>query len=69
MFPKKSVTVACFFVSDRPSGINYDNNTTRHILLSVLTLLCHFKFLLLLAMSQRSLVDCGVSKNRRAEDL
>ena len=48
---KKSVIVACFFVSDRLSAINYDNKTTTQILLPVLTLLCHFKFLLLLAMS------------------
>ena len=43
-------------VSDRLSAINYDNKTTEKILLPVLTLLCHFKFLLLLAMSQRSLL-------------
>ena len=67
-FPKKSVTVACFFVSDSLSVINYDNNTTVQILLPVLTLLYHFKFLLLLAMFQCSLVDCGVSKKRRAKE-
>ena len=65
-FPKKSVIVACFFVLDRLSVSHYDNNTTRQILLPVLTRLCHFKFFLLLAMSQRSLVDCGVSKKTQS---
>ena len=37
------------------SVINYDNKALRQILLPVLTLLCHFKFFLLLAKSQRSL--------------
>ena len=74
MFPKKSVTMACFFVSDRLSVINYNNNTRQKLLLSDLILLCHFRFLLLLALSQRSLVDyCSISikkkkKKRRAKE-
>ena len=65
-FPKKSVTVACFFVSDRLSVINYNNNTIRQISLPVLALSCHFKFLLLLAMSQRSFVNCDISKKMQS---
>ena len=67
------MTVACFFFvfffSDRLLVINYDNST-RQLLLLDLTLLCHFRFLLLLAMSQRSLINCGVSKKKknRAEE-
>ena len=65
---KKSVIVACFFVSDRLSAINYDNKTTRHITSSSDTFISFQISLASRYVTTFSLTVEFLKKKRRAEE-